>query len=183
MSTKDVNITIQSGRFFITKVKSEIIGDNVEIFDDLLLKLFDIVKQAFLKDHDDENLPFRFEFNPNGTLESVKLTDNNKFNKLFGSKINMIKSFNSCVKISCNNQYLNYMMEMVDDKSLLKQEVMKLFGGNLFPMFPECVGYIYNLYHSSLLQFKPHEYLYIDENCLLKYFRYKLNKNIENWQT
>lgn len=176
MSTKENNITIQRGRFLITKVKSEMINDNIEIFDDLLLKLFDIVKLARMKDYNDDNVPFHFEFDPNGTLKSVKITDNDKFNELFGTKINIIKLFNSCVKISCNNQYLNYMLEMVDDKKLLKREVMKLFGGNLFPMFPECVGYIYNLYYSSLLQFKPHEYLHIDENYLLKYFKYKLNK-------
>ena len=181
MSTKEIDVTIQSGRFFITKVNSEIMDDDdddIEIFDDFMLKLFDVIRRARLEGYDDENVPFHFVFDPNGTLESVKLTDNNKFNELFGSKINIIKSFNSCVKISCNNQHLNYMMEIVDDKNLLKHEVMKLLGGNLFPMFPECVGYIYNLYYSSLLQFKPHEYLYIDENCLLKYFRYKLNKNI-----
>lgn len=177
MSTKEIDVTIQSGRFFITKVKSEIMNDDIEIFDDFMLKLFDIIRRARLG-YNDENVPFHFEFDPNGTLESVKLIDNDKFNKLFGSKINTIKLFNSCVNISCNNQHLNYMMEIVDDKNLLKHEVMKLLGGNLFPMFPECVGYIYNLYCSSLLQFQPHEYLCIDENCLLKYFRYKLNNYI-----
>ena len=176
MSTNDVNITLKSGRFLITKTKCDEADDN-EIFDVFMLKLFDIVRQVYLGCYNEE-VPFYFEFETDGTLKSAKLKDSERFNELFGSKINMLKLYNSRVKILCNNQYLNYMIKMVDDENLLKCEIMKLLGGNLFPMFPECIGFVYNLYYSSLLKFDPHEFLKIDENCLLKYFKYKINQNM-----
>ena len=148
MSTDDVDTTttIKSGRFFITKLKCDEVDEN-EIFDTFMLKLFDTVRRVYLGCYDEE-VPFYFEFETDGTLKSAKLKDSERFNELFSSKINMLKMYNSRIEILCNNQYLNYMIKMVDDKNLLKREIMKLFGGDLFPMFPECVGYVYNLYHS-----------------------------------
>lgn len=176
MGTDDVDVTIKSGRFFITKLKCDETNYN-EFFDSFMLKLFDIVRQVYLGCYDEE-VPFYFEFETDGTLKSAKLKDVEQFNELFGSKINMLKLYNSRVKILCNNQYLNYMIKMVDNENLLKCEIMKMFGGDLFPMFPECVGYVYNLYQSALIKFDPHEFFSIDECCLLKYFKYKINKNI-----
>lgn len=208
--SRDINTTFQSGRFNITKIRSDEINEKItpitptasvtpitptawvnvsaelpknvyEIFDNLILNIFEMTKQVYSENINENNLPFHFEFNSNGTLQSVNIRNYEMFNEFFESKINILNLCNSNVKLpsSINNEHLNFVIGLVNDVNLLKHEIMKLFGGNLFPMFPECVGYVYNLYSSSLLKLEPHEFLRIDECSILKYFKYKLNKKMK----
>ena len=190
--SRDINTTFQSGRFNITKIRSDDINEKItsmnvnaelpknvyEIFDNVILNIFEMTEQVYSENIDENNLPFHFEFNTNGTLQSVNIRNYEMFNEFFESKINILNLCNSNVKLpsSINNEHLNFVIGLVNDTNLLKYEIMRLFGGNLFPMFPECVGYVYNLYSSSLLKFEPHEFLRIDEYSILKYFKYKLNE-------
>lgn len=188
------NTTIHSGRFYITKTKTNENTENVMlnnitnknineseyfnyIIDSVVLELFNKIKQVYV-DSSTENSEnsLHFDFDSNGNLQNVIIKDVNLFNKHFGSKINILQKYNQLVKLTYISEHIKYILDFVDDINLFKRDIMKTFGGNLFPMFPECVGYIYNLYSMSLLKFEPHEFFMIDESIILKYIKQKLNQ-------
>lgn len=187
------NTTIHSGRFYITKTKTNenmentmlnsISNKNINdfeyfnyIIDSVVLELFNMIKQVYADSSTQNLLPLDFEFDTNGNLQNVTISDVSLFNKHFESKINILQKYNQLVKLTYKSEYIKYILDFVDDINLFKRDIMKTFGGNLFPMFPECVGYIYNLYSISLLKFEPHEFFMIDECIILKYIKQKLNQ-------
>ena len=187
------NTTIHSGRFYITKTKTNenaentmlnnISNKNINYFeyfnyiiDSVVLELFNMIKQVYADSSTQNLLPLDFEFDTNGNLQNVTISDVSLFNKHFESKINILQKYNQLVKLTYKSEYIKYILDFVDDINLFKRDIMKTFGGNLFPMFPECVGYIYNLYSISLLKFEPHEFFMIDECIILKYIKQKLNQ-------
>lgn len=177
------NTTIHSGRFYITKTKTNENTENINdfeyfnyIIDSVVLELFNMIKQVNVDNQAQNSLPLDFEFDTNGNLQNVTISDVNLFNKHFESKINILQKYNQLVKLTYKSEYIKYILDFVDDINLFKRDIMKTFGGNLFPMFPECVGYIYNLYSISLLKFEPHEFFMIDECIILKYIKQKLNQ-------
>ena len=182
------NTTIHSGRFYITKTKTNENTENTMlnsisninindfeyfnyIIDSVVLELFNMIKQVNVDNRIQNSLPLEFEFDTNGNLQNVTIGDASLFNKHFESKINILQKYNQLVKLTYKSEYIKYILDFVDNINLFKRDVMKTFGGNLFPMFPECVGYIYNLYSMSLLKFEPHEFFMIDECVILKYIK------------
>ena len=92
------------------------------------------------------------------------------------SNIEYIKQCNEYVYILYTKKITKHIINtLVDDVNSLIKDIMYKNGGNIFPMFPECIGYVYKKY-SLLPLCKPREYLVINENILINYLKNKINE-------
>ena len=130
------NTTIHSGRFCITKTKTNENTENVMlnnisnkninnseyfnyIIDSVVLELFNKIKQVYVdsstENSENSENSLHFEFDSNGNLQNVTIKDVNLFNKHFGSKINILQKYNQLVKLTYKSEHIKYILGFVDD--------------------------------------------------------------------
>ena len=130
------NTTIHSGRFYITKTKTNENTENVMlnnitnknineseyfnyIIDSVVLELFNKIKQVYVdsstENSENSENSLHFDFDSNGNLQNVIIKDVNLFNKHFGSKINILQKYNQLVKLTYKSEHIKYILDFVDD--------------------------------------------------------------------
>ena len=164
MSTHEL---VRSGRFNIAIVKT--IDESLfKDFDEFILKLHRVVTNK------ESVTPFKLEFNKFGDLVHVVVTDKTLFNDEFGPYMKMLHKCNKRVRIGpCGEVLENIIAGLHCIVDSLECNIIKTYGGNVFPMFPECVGYVYKLF-TYFGGSDPHEYLEIDSDDVVRYLREKL---------
>lgn len=134
--------------------------------------LYQIINEVDNKYHDN---PFSIEYNSDKSIRKINVVNNDLFMSMFGQYIEYIKKCNEYVYISYTKKITKHIINtLVDDVNILIKDIMYKNGGNIFSMFPECIGYVYKEY-SSLSLCKPRDYLVINENVLINYLKNKIN--------
>ena len=168
LGTSNSHLTQSSGRFSITVV-------NHENEKDVVIQTLDNVVTNIIDNYRDANYPLSIEFNANvPTLVTIK--NKTAFNKLFKTSIEVLNKFDvNSVEFKIQNNEFDNVLNLIEDKCKLKENILNWGGGNLFYMFPSCVGFAFMQYYDSLLRFDaPHELLCIDSDTLKKYIKDKL---------
>ena len=158
------------GRFDIKIIKNNDIIYNA--FDIVINMLYKIINEV----NDNISQPFSIEYNGNNSIRKVNVVNNDLFMSMFGQYIEYIKKCNEYVYILYTKKITKHIINtLVDDVNDLIKDIMYKNVGNIFPMFPECIGYVYKEYSSLPLLCKPREYLVINENILINYLKNKIN--------
>lgn len=108
------------------------------------------------------SLALKYEFNPSGELIHVTVNDAQTFNSLFSTLIETIKRLEDCISIAFSNSENENLLNALFNISELKRNTMLYYGGNMFSMFPPCVGYVYNTKNYTLI---------INESEVLSYLK------------
>lgn len=158
------------GRFDIKIIRNnDIVYD---AFDIVINMLYQIINEVDNKYHDN---PFSIEYNDDKSIRKINVVNNDLFMSMFGQYIEYIKKCNESIYILYTKKITKHIINtLVDDVNVLIKDIMYKNGGNIFPMFPECIGYVYKEY-SSLSLCKPRDYLVINENILINYLKNKIN--------
>ena len=158
------------GRFDIKIIKNNDIM--YDAFDIVINMLYQIINEV------DSNVSqlFSIEYNDDKSIRRINIVNNDLFMSIFGQYIEHIKKCNDYVYILYTKKITKHIINtLVDDVNSLIKDIMYKNGGNIFPMFPECIGYVYKEY-SLLPLCKPREYLVINENVLINYLKNKINE-------
>lgn len=158
------------GRFDIKIIRNN--GIVYDAFDIVINMLYQIINEVDYRYHDN---PFSIEYNSDKSIRKINVVNNDLFMSMFGEYIEYIKKCNEYVYILYTKKTTKHIINtLVDDVNDLIKDIMYKNGGNIFPMFPECIGYVYKEY-SSLPLCKPRDYLVINENVLINYLKNKIN--------
>ena len=158
------------GRFDIKIIKNNDIM--YDAFDIVINMLYQIINEV------DSNVSqlLSIEYNDDKSIRRINIVNNDLFMSIFGQYIEHIKKCNDYVYILYTKKITKHIINtLVDDVNSLIKDIMYKNGGNIFPMFPECIGYVYKEY-SLLPLCKPREYLVINENVLINYLKNKINE-------
>lgn len=158
------------GRFDIKIIRNnDIVYD---AFDIVINMLYKIINEVDTINHEN---PFSIEYNSDKSIRKVNVVNNDLFMSMFGQYIEYIRKCNEYIYILYTKKITKHIINtLVDDVNVLIKDIMYKNGGNIFPMFPECIGYVYKEY-SSLPLCKPRDYLVINENILINYLKNKIN--------
>lgn len=158
------------GRFDIKIIRNnDIVYD---AFDIVINMLYKIINEVDTINHEN---PFSIEYDSDNSIRKINVVNNDLFMSMFGQYIEYIKKCNEYIYILYTKKITKHIINtLVDDVNVLIKDIMYKNGGNIFPMFPECIGYVYKEY-SSLPLCKPRDYLVINENILINYLKNKIN--------
>lgn len=112
----------------------------------------------------------------NNLPSKVFISDSSLFNKTYGESIEILNKYDyNNVKFKLNNNEFEEVLKLFENENDLKKKIHEHFGGNVFYMFPACVGYALFKYVNSLIKInEPHELTHIDSETLTSYIKHKL---------
>lgn len=144
------------GKFNIKKIKKCGSPSALQELLSLIHKIIDIISEEINFSRTESLLPIhslalKYEFDTSGKLVKASINDERTFSSLFSEYVERIRQLEDCISINFSNIENEKLFNTIFNIPELKHNVMLHYGGNVFSMFPPCVGYVYETKNETLM--------------------------------